>query len=118
MHYRRAVVWKKAMRLAEGVCRLAHRLPSAERYGLRLQITRSAISVPSNIAEGWTREAVKEKAHFLAVAQGSLAEVHTQLLLAERIGWLAAERVDESYVLIEEVSRMLTVLRRGTRTNH
>ena len=115
MHYRDATVWKKSILLAELVCRAARELPAMERYGLRLQITRSAISVASNIAEGWTRESIRDKANFLAIAHGSLAELHTQVLLARRIGWLSADTFEHPEALIEEVSRMLTALRRGTR---
>ena len=115
MHYRDAVIWGKAMTLAEQACRLAGTLPVAERFGLRSQLSRAAVSVPSNIAEGWSRESRREKAQFLAIAQGSLSELHTQLLLGERLGWLDAESQRPTYGLIDEVSRMLTVLRRKLR---
>ncbi len=116
MHYRDAVVWNKAMLLAEHACKLTCALPREERYGLRAQITRAAISVPSNIAEGWSRESRKEKAHFLAIAHGSLSELHTQLLLGERIGWLPKHSVQPTHRLIDEVSRILTALRRTLRS--
>ena len=115
MHYRNAVVWEKAMALAEQACRLAGTLPAAERFGLRSQLSRAAVSVPSNIAEGWSRESRREKAQFLAIAQGSLSELHTQLLLGERLGWLDPEPLRSVYRLIDEVSRMLTALRRKLR---
>jgi four helix bundle protein len=114
MHYRDCFVWRKAMTLAEGSCRLADRLPPAERFGMRSQITRAAISVPSNISEGWTRESRKEKAHFLAIAQGSLAELHTQILLCQRLSWVEPFPAD-LLGLIDETSRMLTTLRRRMR---
>lgn len=88
MHYRDAKVWEKAMHLAELVCRGTAALPHEERFGMRGQITRAAVSVPSNIAEGWARESRREKAQFMAIAHGSLAELHTQILLCERVGWL------------------------------
>ena len=115
MHYRDAVIWGKAMVLAEQACRLAGTLPAAERFGLRSQLSRAAVSVPSNIAEGWSRESRREKAQFLAIAQGSLSELHTQLLLGERLGWLDPEPLRPVYGLIDEVSRMLTALRRKLR---
>ena len=115
MHYRDAVIWDKAMVLAEQACRLAGTLPAAERFGLRSQLSRAAVSVPSNIAEGWSRESRGEKAQFLAIAQSSLSELHTQLLLGERLGWLDPEPLMPVYGLIDEVSRMLTVLRRKLR---
>lgn len=117
MHYRDALVWNKAMALAERVCRMSMALPPAERFGIRAQITRAAVSVPSNIAEGWARESRREKAQFLAIAQGSLAELHTQLLLCERLQWLDHEKNLDAHGLIDEVSRMLTSLRRRFRTN-
>jgi four helix bundle protein len=116
MHYRDAVVWNKAMQLAEQACVLTAALPREERHGLRSQITRAAVSVPSNIAEGWARESRREKAHFLAIAHGSLSELHTQLLLGERIGWLSNKDLQAVHGLIDEVSRILTTLRRRLRT--
>ncbi|MFY2762591.1 four helix bundle protein [Arenimonas sp. MALMAid1274] len=115
MHYRNAVVWQKAMQLAEMACRSSKQLPSEERFGIRSQITRAAISVPSNVAEGWTRESRKEKAHFLAVAHGSLGELHSQILLCRRLGWLKPEEADSTIALAFEIGRMLTTLRRGLR---
>lgn len=115
VHYRDTVVWNKAMELAEHSCKAAAALPVEERFALRNQISRAAISVPSNIAEGWTRESMKEKSQFLAIAHGSLAELHTQLLLGDRLGWMQRGTLSRAYVLIDEVSRMLTVLRRRTR---
>jgi len=117
MHYRNAVIWEKAMTLAEQACRLAGNLPAMERFGLRSQLSRAAISVPSNIAEGWSRESRREKAQFLAIAQGSLSELHTQLLLGERLGWFKSGSLATTYGLIDEVSRMLTTLRRKLRAD-
>ncbi|TAL91210.1 MAG: four helix bundle protein, partial [Rhodanobacter sp.] len=73
MHYRETVVWERAMQVAREVYRLVRFLPREETYGMRAQMTRAAVSVPSNIAEGWTRESKAEKRQFLAIAQGSLA---------------------------------------------
>lgn len=116
MHYSETIVWTKAMRLAELACVRSAKLPAEERYGIRLQITRAAVSVASNIAEGWTRESKRERRQFLAVAHGSLSELHTQLVLCERIGWLSADLLTEPMRLIDEVSRILTVLRRKARS--
>lgn len=115
MHYQETAIWNKSMRLAERVCAASTQLPAMERYGVRLQLTRSAVSVASNIVEGWTRESKKEKAQFLAIAHGSLSELHTQLLICERVGWLFETDLVETKRLIDEISRMLTVLRRRLR---
>ncbi|KFN51392.1 four helix bundle protein [Arenimonas composti] len=115
MHYRQAPVWQNAMLLAEAACRLAATLPSQERYTVRPQIIRAAVSVASNIAEGWARESVREKSHFLAVAQGSLAELTTQLILCRRLGWGDPESFERIAALESDTGRMLTALRRHFR---
>ncbi|WP_043797893.1 four helix bundle protein [Arenimonas composti] len=115
MHYRDAIIWQKAFDLAETCYRLAASLPPFERYGLRAQLTRAAVSVVSNIAEGWTRESRRDKANFLAIAQGSLAELHTQLLLAIRLGWLHEASTPSALGLVDETSRLLTTYRRRLR---
>ena len=115
MEFSRSIVWVRAMEMAQAVLLAAQHLPRHQRLGMRDQIMRSAISVPSNIAEGWARESWKEKTHFLSIAHGSLAELHTQLLLCIRLGWLPAEPFVTAMQLADEVGRMLTVLRRRWR---
>ena len=115
MHYRELIVWQKAMAAAKEVYRLAPRLPREETYGMRSQITRAAVSIPANIAEGWTRESEKEKAQFLAIAHGSLAEVETLLTLCEDLNWFPKSETPALRGLLDEVSRMLTTMRRQKR---
>ncbi|HEX7110884.1 MAG TPA: four helix bundle protein [Mizugakiibacter sp.] len=115
MHYRKTVVWTRAMDVAREIYRIVPLLPREEAYGIRSQITRAAVSVPSNIAEGWTRESWREKLQFLAIAQGSLAELETQLTLCEQIGWFPPEKTSRIRTSVDEVSRMLTALRRRNR---
>jgi len=116
MHYQRAVVWQKAMEIAEQVYSLVPLLPRVEVYGMRSQITRAAISVAANVAEGWTRETARDKANFLAIAHGSLSEVETLLTLCERVGWFPQAETIRLRGGIDEVSRMLTALRRKRRS--
>lgn len=116
MHYRDTIVWQKAMLAAREMYRLVPLLPAEETYGMRSQITRAAVSVPANIAEGWTRESRCEKAQFLAIAQGSVAEAETLLTLCEDLGWFPASETDRLRGLLDETSRMLTALRRNHRT--
>ena len=85
--YRDLKVWQTAMRLAAEAYRLSAAFPKQEIYGLSSQIQRSAVSVPSNIAEGHGRNSNKEFNHFLGVAMGSLAELETQLILALPSNW-------------------------------
>ena len=116
MYYRKTILWQKAMEAAREVYRLTPRLPRTENYGMRSQITRAAVSIPANIAEGWTRETVKDKAYFLAVAQGSLAETETLLTLCEDLGWFPQSETQTLRGLLDEVSRILTTLRRKMRS--
>jgi four helix bundle protein len=86
--YRDLRVWQMGMDLAEHCYLVTQGFPQAEVYGLTSQLRRAAVSVPANIAEGYGREYRKEYIHFLRVAQGSLKELETHLILASRIGYL------------------------------
>lgn len=115
MHYRETTVWQKAMEETREIYRLVPLLPREETYGMRSQLTRAMVSVPANIAEGWTRETTRDKANFLAIAQGSLAEAETLLTLCEQLGWFPEIETTSVRKLMDEVSRMLTVMRRNRR---
>lgn len=113
--HRDLVVWQKAMDLAVIVYRLARRFPRSETYGLISQMTRAIASVPANIAEGSARGTRRDYAHFLAIAKGSLMEAETLLTLCEQIGWFPPQETQTLRQLLDEVSRMLTTLRRKFR---
>lgn len=115
MHYRETTLWQKAMAATKEIYRLVPRLPKEETYGMRSQITRAAVSIPANIAEGWTRESDRDKANFLAIAQGSLAETETLLTLCEDLSWFLTNETVRVRQLLDEVSRMLTTMRRKQR---
>lgn len=88
MHnFRNMQIWKDAMDLAQAVYEITENLPKMETYGLISQMTRAAMSVPSNIAEGSGRTD-KDFSHFLSIALGSLFELNTQIMLSERIGYI------------------------------
>jgi four helix bundle protein len=103
-------VWKKAMDLAAQVYSLTARFPKEELYGLTSQIRRSAVSIPSNIAEGAARYSRKGFIQFLHIASGSVAELETQLLLATRMGFISR---DNPLPQTEEVRKMLLGLLRS-----
>lgn len=106
MRYMELTVWKKSMDLVDEVYALADGFPEKERLGLWSQMTRAAISIPSNIAEGSGRSTHKEFARFLAVARGSLYELVTQLKISERRQYLRGTgKVD---TLSTEIAKMLT----------
>jgi four helix bundle protein len=115
--YRDLIVWQKAVDLCVEAYRLSKKLPKEELYALSDQIRRAAVSVPSNIAEGHARHSRKDFAHFLMIAQGSIAELETQLYLAVRMAMLAESDVDSLMPLSGEVSKMLMSLRTKLSTN-
>lgn len=110
--YRDLIVWQKGMTLAKVIYRLTESFPSEEKFGLTSQMRRAAVSVPSNIAEGQARRGPREFIQFIALAEGSLAELDTQLTLATELGFAAAPQTQEGVGLIEELRRMLNALRR------
>lgn len=114
-NYRDLLVWQKAMSLVEEVYQLTSRFPSDERLGLVAQLRRAAVSIPSNIAEGQARKSTREFVQSISLAEGSLAEVDTQLLLSERLGLCAYRDVQTLFSIIEEIRKMLMAL--GARLN-
>jgi four helix bundle protein len=111
-HYKDLPVWQKGMSLAKLVYKLTARFPAEERYGLSSQIRRAVISVPSNIAEGQARRSTREFLQFLSHADGSLAEVETQLLLSVELAYAGQADVGPLMREIDELQKMLSGLRR------
>ncbi len=116
--YKDLIVWQKAMDLAEQTYKLTKCFPKEELYGLTSQLRRAAVSVPSNIAEGQARQSTAEFKNFLSIAQGSLAEVETQILLAIRFEYLNQHQTTQALSLREEISKMLSSLRNKLATGH
>ena len=112
--YRDLEVWKKSIDLAEAICRASGAWPPEERFGLTSQIRRAAASVPANIAEGAERRGTREFLRFLSIAQGSLAEVETFLVLAGRLGY--ATMGEDLETRAAEIGRMLSGLTRSLRS--
>jgi four helix bundle protein len=108
--YRELIAWQKAKKLAVEVCILVRRFPKDELYGLTSQLRRSAISVPSNIAEGQGRLSRGEFLQFLGHARGSLFEVQTQLEIALDLGYMAKEDFDRLEGLSNDVRALLNRL--------
>ena len=101
------ILWRKAMDLAVLVHKSCATLPRYEAYGQHSQLCCAATSIPSNIAEGYARSSTKEYVYFLRNARGSIAELETQLLLAQRVGYLPEREVTELQARIDEVRRIL-----------
>ena len=109
--YRELIVRQQAMDVVEMIYQVTKQFPKEETYGLTNQIRRAAVSVPSNIAEGQERKSTPDFKRFLAIAQGSRAEVETQLLLAQRLAYLTREQLTPILNLLEEISKMTNSLR-------
>ncbi|MGX5799677.1 four helix bundle protein [Bradyrhizobium sp. Arg314] len=108
--YKDLVVWQQAMDLAVSVYSATKSWPKEELYGLTSQVRRSATSVPSNIAEGYGREIRGSYQQFLRIAQGSLKELETQLLIAERTGIAPRATTDPLLASTESVGKLLRLL--------
>jgi four helix bundle protein len=97
---------------------LSKRFPTDERFGLTAQLRRAAISIPANIAEGHARSSRPEYRHFVNIARASVAEVDTELTVAERLGYANRSELTSVRARIEMMSRMLTQLRRSLTTQN
>lgn len=117
-NYERLEVWKAAHSVTLQVYKLTKRFPSAERRGLVGQMRRSAVSVPSNIAEGAGRRSAAEFAHFLSIAIGSANELAYQVGLSTELGYLSAKEGAWLKIRVEGVRRMLVSLAAKVRASH
>ena len=105
--YQDLIVWQKAMDLVEMVYQATKGFPKGELYGLTNQVRRAAVSIPSNIAEGQARQSTAEFKNFLSIAQGSRAEVETQIMIAQRLHYISQQQTDQILALSEEIKRMM-----------
>jgi four helix bundle protein len=113
--YRELIVWQKAMELVEAAYRLTSCFPKEELYGLTNQIRRAAVSVPSNIAEGQGRRSTRDFLNFLSIATGSLKELETQIMIAERLNYISSESQTAMLTLAAEVGRLAYALANSLR---
>jgi four helix bundle protein len=104
------VAWQKAMGLAAEIHRVAPRLPRHELFGLASQMKRAAVSIPSNIAEGAARRTTREFLSFLYIARGSAAELETQLLLVQDLGYLPLPDCQRIHATADDVGRLLSAV--------
>jgi len=111
--YRDLLVWQKGMVLAKAVYRLTDSFPNEEKFGLISQMRREAISIPSNIAEGQARKSTGEFVQFISNAEGSVAELDTQLQLSLDLGVCSQPQRVGIFELLAELKRMLNALRRA-----
>lgn len=106
MDYKELIVWQKSIDLVEKIYKATMQFPKDEVFGLSSQIRRAAVSIPSNIAEGSRRTSIERK-HFLRISFGSASEIETQLIIANRLGYIAEPLQIEINMLLTEVLKML-----------
>ena len=108
--YKDLVVWQKSMDMTAMLYQLVKKLPKEETYALSDQMRRAAISVPSNIAEGFGRSSTKEYLHFLFISYGSICELETQLILSSRINYLSKNETQPVMDLLSEIGKMINAI--------
>ena len=113
--YRELKVWQHGIDLSEAIYHSTADFPKNEIYGLTSQMRRAVVSIPSNIAEGHSRDSTKEYLHHLSFALGSLAELETHLSIAERLKYVASRHVEGLVERCDHLGRMLRNLQRSLR---
>lgn len=109
-NFKKMIVWQRSMELANEVSQVVNLLPNSERYTYRDQILRCSISIPSNIAEGSSRDSKKDFKRFLRIALGSSFELETQILLLQQNNLIDSNQLLRTLNLNEEVQKMLQTL--------
>lgn len=112
-NYKDLVAWQKAMDLVEHIYQTTQAFPDSEQFGLTNQVRRAAVSVPSNIAEGQGRGSKREFIRFIHMARGSLQEVETQLLIAERLQYIGYSKAAQLCRRCVELAKILNGLKRS-----
>lgn len=112
-NYKELKVWQKAFSLCLDIYRFSRDFPKEEKFGLTSQVRRAAVSIPSNIAEGYSRKSTADYVRMLYIAYGSLCELETQIMLAGDLGYLKDSRFANLIENISEVERMLKALIRS-----
>jgi len=114
--FKELIVWQEAMKLVELIYMKTKDFPKEEMYGISSQIKRAAISIPANIAEGYKRKSRKEYLQFLSIAAGSIAELETHILIAQRIGFLAKDTTEQLEIQLYSTERLLSALQKSLST--
>ena len=116
--YTELVAWQKAVDFVVEVYRVSEDFPRSELYGLTSQLRRGVVSIASNIAEGQSRNGPREFVHHLGIAYGSLSEVKTQLIIAERLRYIETHRLTRLLAQAEEVGRLINGLSHAVAKTH
>jgi four helix bundle protein len=116
-NYRDLIVWQKAMDLCEMLYKATVSFPKEEVYGITAQMRRCAVSIASNIAEGHSRNTKGEYIQFIGISKGSLSELETQIILANRLGYCKAAEKENLLSLCSEVGKMLVSIQIKLKSN-
>ncbi|NLP56975.1 four helix bundle protein [Lutibacter sp. B1] len=108
--YRELIVWEKSMNLVTDIYQVSKSFPNDENFGLTSQIRRCAISIPSNIAEGYGRNSLNDYVRFLNISLGSLFELQTQVEIAFNLKYIVKDSFNKLYEFTREIERMLSSL--------
>ena len=108
-NYRELSVWKNGIQIVKEIYQLVLRFPKEERFAFVSQVTRAAVSIPANIAEGSSRNSDKDYARFLQIALGSAFELQTYLVIAKELNWIAGSETSVVELRVEEEIKMLHV---------
>jgi len=111
--HKRLDVWRRAIKMVKRVYEISGTFPREEEFGLKSQIRRAAVSVPSNIAEGLTRRSKKDKVRFLNMSDSSLSELDTQLEISRELGFITEGTYDGAEEMLMEIQRPLSGLIRS-----
>ena len=112
-NYKNLIVWQKSIILVKQIYLLTQKFPSEEKFGLVSQMRRAVVSVPSNIAEGKARRTTGDYIRFVSIAEGSLAELETQLIIAIELNFCLKSETESCFSLMLEIRKMLNALRRS-----
>ena len=115
--YKDLNIWKRSIGVVEGIYKITKNFPKEEIYGLASQLRRSAVSIPSNIAEEFTRLHNKEYRQFLYISLGSCAELTTQIIISSHLSYISSEKTDRILNEIDEISKMIMGLIKKLNTN-
>ena len=113
--HKKLTLWNKTIDFVIGIYEVTQAFPKEEEYGLKAQLRRAAVSVPSNISEGLSRSTRKDKLHFLNIAQASLSEIDAQLEISDRLRFVDSSHLFQTYDQLTEVEKMLNGLMRSIR---
>ncbi|MFH2045280.1 MAG: four helix bundle protein [Pseudomonadota bacterium] len=117
-NYKELSVWQKSYKLCLHIYKVTKRFPKDEMYGLTSQIRRSAVSIPSNIAEGYGRKTTLEYVRFLYIAYGSVCELETQMMISGDLVYVEKDRLQEIRDEIGDIERMLKAMIKSLENKH